>query len=76
MLDVCLDALIAAKALPEGVVLRLLLRLTAPCSNRGCPYFLAAFTPRKYQPTIESSYRFLPRPPQTPAARFKRLYRK
>jgi hypothetical protein len=74
--DVCLDALITAKVLPEGVVLRLLLRLTAPGSNRGCPYFLAPFTPRKYQPTIESSYGFLPRPPQAPAARFKRLYRK
>ena len=32
--------------------------------------------PFQYQNTVESAYRLLPHPPQTPAARFKRLYRK
>jgi len=30
----------------------------------------------EYQNTVESAYGLVPRPPQTPAARFKRLYRK
>ena len=33
-------------------------------------------TPFQYQNTFESTYWRLPRPPQTPAAPFKRLYRK
>ena len=33
-------------------------------------------SPFQYQNTIESAYGLLPRPPQTPAAPFKRLYRK
>jgi len=73
---VCVDVLIATNTLSEDVVLRRILPSTASYLNRGCPYFLTHFTLRKYQPTIESSYGFLPRPPQTPAARFKRLYRK
>ena len=32
--------------------------------------------PLQYQNTVENSYGLLPRPPQTPAAPFKRLYRK
>ena len=32
--------------------------------------------PFQYQNTIENAYWLLPRPPQTPAAHFKRLYRK
>jgi len=34
------------------------------------------FARRQYQNTFESAYGLLPRPLQTPAARFKRLYRK
>lgn len=34
------------------------------------------FARRKYQDTVETAYGLLPRPPQTSAARFKRLYRK
>ncbi len=32
--------------------------------------------PQKYQNTIQNTYPPLPRPPQTRAAHFKRLYRK
>ena len=32
--------------------------------------------PFQYQNTVETAYGLLPRPPQTPAASFKRLYRK
>jgi hypothetical protein len=32
--------------------------------------------PFEYQNTVENTYWQLPRPPQTPAAHFKRLYRK
>jgi hypothetical protein len=32
--------------------------------------------PFQYQNTVENTYRLLPRPPQMPAAPFKRLYRK
>ena len=33
-------------------------------------------TRSEYQKTVETAYGLLPRPPQTPAAHFKRLYRK
>ena len=33
-------------------------------------------TPFQYQNTVENAYGLLPRPPQTPATPFKRLYRK
>jgi len=32
--------------------------------------------PFQYQNKVETAYGLLPRPPQTPAASFKRLYRK
>jgi hypothetical protein len=32
--------------------------------------------PAQYQKTLENAYGLRPRPPQTSAARFKRLYRK
>jgi len=32
--------------------------------------------PFQYQNTVETTYWLLPRPPQTPATHFKRLYRK
>jgi hypothetical protein len=36
----------------------------------------AAGLPQQYQKGVQSTYSLLPRPPQTPAAHFKRLYRK
>jgi hypothetical protein len=45
-----------------------------PDARCGC--LSPEFVPRQYQNTFESAYGLLPRPPHTPAARFKRLYRK
>jgi hypothetical protein len=36
----------------------------------------ACDTSFQYQSTVENTYGLLPRPPQPPAAHFKRLYRK
>jgi hypothetical protein len=76
MLDLCLAARINTGLRSKAVAPRFLLRLAAPYSQPYTPYFFRQLTPRKYQNTIESSYRLLPpRPPKTPAARFKGLYR-
>jgi hypothetical protein len=37
---------------------------------------ILAGIPFQYQNTVETAYGLLRRPPQTPAASFKRLYRK
>ena len=74
MLDVCLCPVIAEVALSEGVAASLIYRRTTAllrCSDLCCA---TNWTPSEYQNTVESAYGLLPRPPQTPAARFKRLY--
>jgi hypothetical protein len=76
MLDVCLGAVSAALALPEGIAAPLVLRRTAAHSRCCGPYPLVSSMRSEYQNTVESAYGLLPRPPQTQAARFKRLYRK
>jgi hypothetical protein len=76
MLDVCLGAVIAETALSEAVAVPVIFRrATAPlrCFDLSSA---ANWTPSEYQNTVESAYGLLPRPPQTPSARFKRLYRK
>ena len=79
MLDVCPAVLTRAGAMPKrdtAAVLRSFSYPAEPPSGTCGPDFLLCFTRRQYQNTVESAYGLLPRPPQTPAARFKRLYRK
>jgi len=76
MLAVCLGAAIADTVLPKDVAAPFILRRTAAYSRCCGPYSLVGSTPSKYQNTVQSTYGLLPHPPQTPAARFKRLYRK
>jgi len=76
MLDVCLDPLIHQLALSEAVAARLIPRRATALLRCFDICFAAKSTPSEYQNTVESAYGLLPRPPQPPAARFKRLYRK
>lgn len=76
MLHVCLGAVIAPGVLPDGAVQCSVCGLADPDSRSRARYLDLSFTPSEYQNTVESAYGLLPRPPQTPAARFKRLYRK
>ena len=76
MLDVCLPAVIAPSTLPNGAVSYSVCRLADPHPRSRPRYFGLSFTSSQYQNTVESAYGLLPRPPQPPAARFKRLYRK
>lgn len=76
ILDVCLGAVFAAVAVPKRLAERFILGRTMAHWRSSGPYSLVSSTPSGYQNTVESAYGLLPRPPQTPAARFKRLYRK
>jgi hypothetical protein len=67
---------ITAARLTKPVAAPFILRRTAAHAQCCGAYPLVSSTPSEYQNTIESAYGLLPRPPQTPAARFKRLYRK
>lgn len=69
-----LGAVTAQGVLPNGAVQCFLCRLADPIPHSRAGYLNLSFTPSQYQNTVESAYGLLPRPPQTPAARFKRLY--
>jgi hypothetical protein len=48
-------------------------RFSPPINRPGCAIHALCRTRFQYQNKVETAYRLLPRPPQTPAAPFKRL---
>jgi hypothetical protein len=50
--------------------------LHSPQNTRETGFYAADQPPQKYQNQIRNTYAPVPRPPQTQAAHFKRLYRK
>ena len=76
MPDVCPQQARSGTDLPGAGHEALFVASFTPPPDRRGGCLSPKFVRRQYQNTIESAYGLLPRPPHTPAARFKRLYQK